>query len=185
MTKVVQGFVAYLAGEGRSRKTTENVLLTLSSLLRTARSWGYACGEVKAEPRSFTDDEVRKIIANASEPLSTIVKVTAVLGLRIGETLALRTYDVDFGKHVIRVRQSVDAATRTVSGVNSKASSADLPMSKELEARLRTHSRGTITKMSCSSSIDAADHSRRTNCGRSNCIRFWVRSESPAGDSIR
>jgi len=27
MTKIVQGFVAYLAGGGRSRKTTENVLL--------------------------------------------------------------------------------------------------------------------------------------------------------------
>lgn len=150
-TKVVQGFVAHLAGGGRSRKTAENILLTLSSLLKTARSWGYACGDfrfaditlprdgVRAEPRSFTDDEVRKIIANAPEPLSTIVAVTAVLGLRIGETLALRTYDVDFTKHVIRIRQSVDAATRTVCGVKSKASSADLPMPKELEARLRTH----------------------------------------------
>src|SRR6266481_3101201 len=150
-TKIVQGFVAYLAGGGRSRKTAENVLLTLSSLLKTARSWGYACGDfrfadltlpregVKAEPRSFTDEEVKKIIANALEPLSTIVAVTAVLGLRIGETLALRTFDVDFAKHVIRVRQSVDAATRVVCGVKSKASSADLPMSRELEARLRTH----------------------------------------------
>ncbi len=85
------------------------------------------------------DEEVRKIITNASEPLSTIVAVTAVLDLPIGETLALRTFDVDFAKHVIRVRQSVDAATRTVCGVKSRASSADLPMSKELEARLRTH----------------------------------------------
>jgi len=150
-TKIVQGFVAYLAGGGRSRKTAENILLTLSSLLKTARSWGYACGDfrfadltlpregVKAEPRSFMDDEVRRIIAGASEPLSTIVAVTAVLGLRIGETLALRTFDVDFAKHVIRVRQSVDAATRTICGVKSNASSADLPMSKELEARLQTH----------------------------------------------
>jgi len=150
-TKIVQGFVAYLAGGGRSRKTAENILLTLSSLLKTARSWGYACGDfrfadltlplegVRAEPRSFTDDEVRRIIAGASEPLSTIVAVTAVLGLRIGETLALRTFDVDFAKHVIRVRQSVDAATRTVCGVKSKASSADLPMSRELEVRLQTH----------------------------------------------
>ena len=94
---------------------------------------------VKTEPRSFTDDEVRKIIANASEPLSTIVAVTSVLGLRIGETLALRTFDADFARQLIRVRQSVDAATRTVCGVKSKASSADLPMSKELEARPRTH----------------------------------------------
>src|SRR6516165_9984476 len=35
--------------------------------------------------------------------------------------------------------QRVDAATRKVCGVKSKASRADLPMSKELEARLRTH----------------------------------------------
>ena len=76
-TKIVQIFVAYLAGGGRSRKTAENILLTLSSLLfssllKTARSWGYACGDfrfadltlpregVKAEPRSFLDDEVRR-----------------------------------------------------------------------------------------------------------------------------
>ena len=131
-TKAVQGFVAYLASGGRSRKTAENVLLTLSSLLKTARAWGYACGDfrfadltlpregVRNEARSFTDDEVRKIIANASEPLGTIVAVTAVLGLRIGETLALRKMDVDFAKHVIRVRQSVDAATRTVGAVKSR-----------------------------------------------------------------
>jgi len=153
-TKAVQGFVAHLASGGRSRKTVENVLLTLSSLLRTARAWGYACGDfrfadltlpregVRKEPRCFTDDEVRRIIASAPEPLSTIVAVTAVLGLRIGETLALRKSDVDFAKHVIRIRQSVDAATRTVGAVKSRASSADLPMSRELEARLRAHLQG-------------------------------------------
>jgi len=84
---------------------------------------------VNTEPRCFTDDEVRRIIINAPEPLSTIIAVTAVLGLRIGETLALRKSDVDFTKHIIRIRQSVDAATRKVCGVKSKASRADLPMS--------------------------------------------------------
>lgn len=150
-TRNVQGFVAHLASGGRSRKTVENVLLTLSSLLRTVRAWGYTCGDfrfadltlpregVRKEPRCFTDDEMRRIIASSSEPLGTIVAVTAVLGLRIGETLALRKSDVDFAKHVIRIRQSVDAATRTVGAVKSNASNADLPMSRELEARLRTH----------------------------------------------
>lgn len=150
-TRNVQGFVAHLASGGRSRKTVENVLLTLSSLLRTARAWGYTCGNfrfadltlpregVRKEPRCFTDDEMRRIIAGSPEPLGTIVAVTAVLGLRIGETLALRKSDVDFAKHVIRIRQSVDAATRTVGAVKSNASNADLPMSRELEARLRTH----------------------------------------------
>src|SRR5712664_4408638 len=88
-TKEVQSFVAYLATGGRTRKTVENVLLTLSSLLKTARAWGYACGDfrfadltlpregVKAEPRCFTDDEMRKMITAAPEPLSTIIAVTA------------------------------------------------------------------------------------------------------------
>ncbi len=150
-TKAVQGFVAYLASGGRSRKTVENVLLTLSSLLRKARAWGYACGDfrfadltlpregVRKEPRCFTDDEVRRVIANAPEPLSTIVAITAVLGLRIGETLALRRSDADFAKHLIRIRQSLDGVTRIPGAVKSKASNADLPMSKELEARLRSH----------------------------------------------
>jgi hypothetical protein len=41
-TKIVQGFVAYLSTGGRSRKTVENVLLTLSSILRVAKAWDYA-----------------------------------------------------------------------------------------------------------------------------------------------
>lgn len=35
-TKVVQGFVAHLSGCGRSRKTTLNVLATLSSIMHRA-----------------------------------------------------------------------------------------------------------------------------------------------------
>lgn len=78
------------------------------------------------------------MIANAPEPLSTILAVTAVLGLRIGETLALRVSDVDFKRKIVRVRQSVDAATRDVQAVKSQASSADLPLPSQLEAWLRT-----------------------------------------------
>jgi hypothetical protein len=89
-TKTVQSFVAYLATGGRSRKTVENILLTLSSILRVAKSWDYACGSftladitmpregVKKEQRSVTDDEMQKMIAAAPQPLSTILAVTAV-----------------------------------------------------------------------------------------------------------
>jgi integrase len=150
-TKAVQGFVAYLATAGRSRKTVENVLLTLSSILRTAKAWNYACGcfsladitmpreGVKKEQRCFTDAEVGKILSAAPEPFGTILAVTAVLGLRIGEVLALRVSDVDFARKIVRVRQSVDAATRTVQAVKSTASSADVPMPSQLGARLRSH----------------------------------------------
>jgi integrase len=148
-TKAIQSFVAYLAISGRSRKTVENVLLTLSSILRVARSWDYACGSfkladitmpregIRKEQRSLTDEEMGRIIAAAPEPFGTILAVTAVLGLRIGETLALRVSDIDFAKHVIRIRQSVDAATRIPQAVKSQASSADVPMPTQLAARLR------------------------------------------------
>src|SRR3984893_3171137 len=140
-TKTVQSFVAYLA-TGRSRKTVENVLLTLSSILRTAKAWDYACGSfsltditmpregVKKEQRCFTDEEVGKILAAAPEPFGTILAVTAVLGLRVGEALALRVSDVDFARKIVRVRQSIDSATRkvqAVKSVKSNASSADVP----------------------------------------------------------
>ena len=152
-TKTAQSFVAYLATGGRSKKTVENVLLTLSSILRTARSWDYACGNfsladitmpregVKKEQRHFTDEEVGKILSAAPEPFGTIIAVTAVLGLRIGEVLALRVGDVDFTRKIIRVRQSVDAATRNVQAVKSPASSADVPMPSQLAARLRVYLR--------------------------------------------
>jgi integrase len=150
-TKVVQTFVAYLATGGRSRKTVENVLGTMTSILHKAHAWDYACGNfsladitmpregVRKEQRNFTDEEDGRIIAAAPEPYGTIFAVTAVLGLRIGETLALRVSDLDFTGKIIRIRQSVDAATRTVQAVKSKASSADLPMTPELETRLFGH----------------------------------------------
>jgi len=94
---------------------------------------------VKKEQRCFTDEEVGKILAAAPEPFGTILAVTAVLGLRIGEVLALRLSDLDFSREIIRVRQSIDAATRLPQAVKSKASSADVPMPSQLGARLRKH----------------------------------------------
>jgi len=147
-TKNVQSFVAYL-GNSRSRKTVENVLGTVSSLLETARGWGYACGNfsqehitmprrgVKKDPRSFTDEEMGRVIAVAPEPYATIFSIAATLGLRVGETLALRVSDIDFTKKIIRIRQSVDAVTRRIQAVKSDASSADVPMPPQLEKQIK------------------------------------------------
>lgn len=92
---------------------------------------------MKNEERFFTDEEAGRIIAAAQEPFKTIFTIASVLGLRIGEVLALRVCDLDFTRKIIRVRQSVDAATRKIQAVKSKTSNADLPMSRELEARLQ------------------------------------------------
>lgn len=147
--KTVQGFVTYLSSGGRSRKTVKNVLSALSSILRVARLWKYNCGgfslsdltlprdSVKKEQRCFTDAEVGQIIAAANEPFGTILAVTAMLGLRIGETLALRISDVDFERKVIHIRQGVDTPTRTIGTV--KAGAADLPLPEALESRIKAH----------------------------------------------
>jgi integrase len=94
---------------------------------------------VRREQRTYTDEEVRRMIQAAPEPFKTILAITAVLGLRIGETLGLRWCDVDFKTRIIRIRQSIDSASRTIVGVKSKASSADMPMSAELEVFLHAH----------------------------------------------
>jgi integrase len=88
---------------------------------------------VRKEQRSFTDEEVGKILSAAPEPFGTILAVTAVLGLRIGEGLALRVSDVDFARKLVRVRQSVDAATCSVQAVKSHADSADVLMPTQLK----------------------------------------------------
>jgi integrase len=85
---------------------------------------------------NFTDEEVGKILAAAPEPFSTILALTAILGLRIGEILVLRVGDVDFTPKIVRARQSLDAVTRNVQAVKSQASSADVPMPLQLASRL-------------------------------------------------
>ena len=150
-TRTVQSFVTSLALGGLLRKTIENILLTLSSLLRTAKAWDYATGSIslsdltlprdgiKKEQRCFTAEEIGRIISAALEPFATIWAVTAVLGLRVGEVLALRVSDLDFEQKLIRVRQSLDSATRKVQACKSNASSADVPMPPQLEVRLLRH----------------------------------------------
>jgi integrase len=147
-TRAVQSFVTSLALAGLSRKTVENILLTLSSLMRVAKACGYATGGysssdltlpregVKKEQRYFSAEEAGRIIFAALEPFATIWALTAVLGLRIGEVLALRVSDLDFERRVIRVRQSLDSATRKIQSCKSNASNADVPMPPQLEVRL-------------------------------------------------
>jgi len=137
--------------EGCCAKTIENILLALSSLLRTAKAWDYATGSIslsdltlprdgiKKEQRCFTAEEIGRIISAALEPFATIWALTAVLGLRVGEALALPVSDLDFEQKLIRVRQLLDSATRKVQACKSNASSADVPMPPQLEVRLLRH----------------------------------------------
>jgi integrase-like protein len=59
-TKTVQSFVAYLVTGGRSKKMVENVLLTLSSILRTAKGWDYVCGSFSLAGITMPREGVKK-----------------------------------------------------------------------------------------------------------------------------
>jgi len=143
-----QVFVGQLS-QRVSRKTVLNVLATLSSILQTAKRWGYCCQTVNVaelalpadevcEPaRHFTADQVRRILATAPEPFRTMFAIAAMTGLRAGEVMALQKTDLDFEQHVIHVRRS--AWLGHVQTVKSKASKAPVAMAEALAALLKDY----------------------------------------------
>lgn len=143
----MQTFVTNLSSGKRTAKTIENVLLTLSSILNSARKRGYEVPKVdlsdlslprkvKAKPRCYSADQMSRIVSSADEPLGTICFVLCATGMRIGEVLALRLEDLDFQRKLIHVRSSVYAGT--LGTPKSGASIASLPMPPALAIRLKT-----------------------------------------------
>jgi integrase len=133
----VQAFVGKLARE-RSRHTILNVLGTLASVLKMARKWGYAvagfvqgdlvipCAKPSRPGRFFTAEQVRSILARASEPWHTMFALAAMTGLRPGEVLGLSIDDLDFEQRLIFVRRS--AWYRHLISPKSSRSVATVPM---------------------------------------------------------
>jgi integrase len=115
--EIVQGMIVQLRGKVR-RHTILNILGTLSSIISTARKWGYVTVEVSrksltiprdAQPRHrprFTDAQARAIITAAAEPWRTLFAVFAVTGMRGAEVLALQIDDLDFEGQRIFVRRT-------------------------------------------------------------------------------
>ena len=143
-----QTFVT-LISEGVSRKTVVNVLGTLSSMLSTAKKWGYACEGVAlknlalpernivSQGKYFTAEEARSIIALAGEPWRTMFTILAMTGLRAGEALGLQWRDIDFGGNRIFVRRS--AWYGRIQTPKSKRSEAVLPMQGALVTVLQAY----------------------------------------------
>jgi Phage integrase, N-terminal SAM-like domain/Phage integrase family len=116
--KVVQAFSTGLIS-GRTRKTVENVLQTLFSILQTARRFGSAVravsradivlphGGISREVRFFDAEQVGKIVAAAKELYSAMFAVLGMTGLRAGEMLGLKVSDLDFSRKVIHLRRSM------------------------------------------------------------------------------
>jgi integrase len=147
--KTLQAFVTTLAATGITRKSIENILQSLFSILRIARLFGNAFPQLKRSdlvlPRSEAGREVRfldavqvgQIIINAKEPFATMFALLGMTGLRAGEMLGLKVADLDFNRKVIHIRRSVDSRTKKEQSTKSKGSASDVPIPPALEKRLK------------------------------------------------
>jgi integrase len=143
-----QAFATRLVGKV-SRKTVVNILGTLSTMLTTAKEWGYICEGLKlgslALPESplrpaarfFSGEEAKKIIAAAADPYRTMFAIAAMTGLRAGEILGLMLEDIDFDRKVLHIQRA--AWCGYVQTVKSKSSRAPLPMPDALAEIIRQY----------------------------------------------
>lgn len=146
-----QQVLVTLLSQKVSRKTVENVMGTLSSMINTARKWGYVIepvkmgdlalpdGGVKPEARFFTPEQMRQIILHAQEPFRTMFYILAMTGIRAGELLGLQVEDIDFERQLLFIRRSVNRGN--VQSVKSKASLKPLPLPGVLAVILKEHLR--------------------------------------------
>lgn len=112
-TEQVQRF---LSGVTASPKTVRNLYITIRSMWKSARVWGYVAHEVceglvlpkshRARRIFFTLEEVQRIILEAAEPQKTLYWLAAETGMRAGELTGLRLDDLDLEGRMMHVRQS-------------------------------------------------------------------------------
>jgi integrase len=147
-TEIVQRLISSLIGKLK-RHTILNILGTMSSMMATAKAWGYHVAEYRREdliipqdselPRRpyFTPAQVRSIIYMAAEPWRTLFMIYACTGVRGAEALALSIEDVDFESGRIFIRKNTQQGRMQLP--KTKRSIRTLPMPDELAAALRRH----------------------------------------------
>jgi integrase len=141
-----QMFVRYLS-EKVARKTVVNVVGTLSSIVNTAKSWGYICDgvsvsrlvlpkrEVKQQARTFTPEEAKAILGLAQDPWRAMFAIAAYAGLRAGEILGLSVEDVDLVRGILNVRKT--AWYGRIQTAKSVESESTIPIAENLAEMLR------------------------------------------------
>jgi integrase len=131
--------------QGASRKTVLNILSTLSSMLTTAKDWGYSASEIELrklvlpERNSyvaphFTRSQIESIFNLAQGAWHTFFVLLAMTGMRAGEALGLQWSDIDFEHNCIQIRRS--AWYGKVQSTKSKNSATPITLPAALAAVL-------------------------------------------------
>jgi integrase len=113
----VQQFTTAKLKDGYAWETTDHLRTLLSKVMGTAVSWNYLSDNpvhgvkmpertLKRPHRFLITEELRRLIAEAEEPVRTIVLLAAMTGLRIGEILALRWGRVNLLAGTLRVEET-------------------------------------------------------------------------------
>lgn len=102
-----------------ARHTVLNVVGTLGGIIKSAKAYGYTCGNfsrdalvlpamrITKQPRFFSAGELARILSAATEePFRTMFSVAALTGLRAGEICGLSVDSVDLERKTITVTQS-------------------------------------------------------------------------------
>ena len=144
-----QTFITRVFQKGVSRKTVLNVLGTLSSIISTARDWGYTCEQIdvsklrlpprcaRFEASYFTVDQLLKILSIADEPWRTLFCILTMEGLRAGEGLGLQWDDIDLDRQLLHIRRS--AWYGKIQTTKSQASETVLPIPIALTTILKVY----------------------------------------------
>ncbi|MBX3059932.1 MAG: integron integrase [Anaerolineae bacterium] len=116
----VEAFLAYLAVEQHVAASTQNqalsaLLFLYNEVLQKPLTWVDVTWAKKPErlPIVLTREEVQAVLAHLSGEVLLIVQIFYGAGLRLNECLGLRVQDIDFGQHLIVVRDGKGQKDRT------------------------------------------------------------------------
>ncbi len=141
----VQSFLSGKVKDGYAPRTIKGLRGCLSKIFSSAVEWGYvesnpAQGTKLPQQRSvrqyepLSPVEFNALLAVLPEPYRSLVLLSGLTGLRVGELLALHWEHLDFSANLIRVRQRVYAGRFDVP--KTRASRRDLPMTPMVKAML-------------------------------------------------
>ena len=150
LTEIHPGDVqAWIQTVNLSQVSKGNVMVIMRRLFKLAMLWGmYPVGlnplslvEVKGatkreeEPTILSPAQVTQLIEELGPPYDLMVLITASLGLRISETLALRWEDFDFEGRTLRVQRAY--THQELKDTKSASSTATVPLPATLLAELK------------------------------------------------